>query len=71
MPKNDPIGPKVGIFVHCRLIWCPVGWLASGCSARAVSRKTYFYFIGITATGKIKDEGFKLVGKNQQGYTKS
>ena len=28
-------------------------------------------FIGVTAIGKIKDEGFKMVGKNQQGYTKS
>ena len=36
---------KFGIFVHCRLIWCPVGWLVGGCSARAVSRKTPIYFI--------------------------
>ena len=40
--------PKIAefcIFVHCRLIWCPVGGLAGGCGARAVSRKTPFYFI--------------------------
>ena len=36
---------KFGIFVHCRLIWCPVGGLAGGCGARAVSRKTPIYFI--------------------------
>ena len=36
---------KFGIFVHCRLIWCPVGRLVGGCGARAVSRKTPIYFI--------------------------
>ena len=44
LPKNDPILPKIGIFVHCWLIWCPVDWLAVGCGARAVSRKTPIYF---------------------------
>ena len=42
--------------------------LTPGCGARAVSRMTPIYFIGITATGKIRDEGFKIVGKNRQGY---
>ena len=36
---------KFCIFVHCRLIWCPVGGLACGCGARAVSRKTPIYFM--------------------------
>ena len=36
---------KFGIFVHCWLIWCPVGGLVGGCGARAVSRKTPIYFI--------------------------
>ena len=31
----------------CRLIWCPVGGSVGGCGARAVSRKTPIYFIGI------------------------
>ena len=42
---------KFSIFDHCWLIWCPVGGLAGGCGARAVSRKTPIYFIlgmGIT-----------------------
>ena len=38
--KNNQIWPKFGIFVHCWLIWCPVGGFAGGCGARAVSRKT-------------------------------
>ena len=33
----------------CRLIWCPVGGLVSGCGARAVSRKTPIYFILATS----------------------
>ena len=31
----------------CPLIWCPVGGLAGGCGARAVSRKTPIYFINL------------------------
>ena len=31
----------------CRLIQCPVGGLVGVCGARAVSRKTPIYFIGI------------------------
>ena len=46
LPKNDQIWPEIGIFARpCRLIWCPVGGLVGGCSARAVSRKTPIYFI--------------------------
>ena len=44
LPKNDPIWPKIGIFVHCWLIWCPVGGMVGGCGARAVSCKTPIYF---------------------------
>ena len=57
-PKTAKFGPKYaflvifcprttkfGIFVHCRLIWCPVGGLVGGCGARAVSCKTPIYFI--------------------------
>ena len=36
--------PKIGIFVHCWLIWCPVGGMVGDCGARAVSRKTPIYF---------------------------
>ena len=43
LPKNDQILPKIGIFVHCWLIWCPVGGMVGGCGARAVSRKTPIY----------------------------
>ena len=45
LPKNDPIWPKIGISVHCWLIWCPVGGLVGGFGARAVSPKTPIYFI--------------------------
>ena len=45
LPKNDRILSEIGIFVHCRLIWCPVDGLAGGCGARAVSRKTPIYFM--------------------------
>ena len=45
LPKNDPIWPKIGIFVHCWLIWCPVVGLVGGCGARAVSRKTPIYLM--------------------------
>ena len=47
MPKNDQIKPEIGIFVDCWLIWCPVGGLAGGFGARAVSRKTPIYFMMI------------------------
>ena len=40
-----PKRPNLALFVHCRLIWCPVGRLAGSCGARAVSRKTHIYFI--------------------------
>ena len=45
LPKNNQIWPKIGIFVHFWLIWCPVGGLAGGCGRRAVSRKTPIYFM--------------------------
>ena len=45
LSKNNQIWPKIGIFVHCWLIRCPVGGLAGGCGAWAVSRKTPIYFI--------------------------
>ena len=47
MPKNNPIWPKIGIFVYCWLIWCPVGGLAGGCGARAISRETPIFFIEV------------------------
>ena len=43
-PKKDSIRPKIGISDHCWLIWCPVGGLAGGCGARAVSCKATIYF---------------------------
>ena len=36
---------KFGIFVHCQLIWCPVGGFVGGFCAQAVSRKTPIYFM--------------------------
>ena len=45
LPKNHQIWPDFGIFVHCWLIWCPVGGLVGGCGARAVSRKTPMYCV--------------------------
>ena len=53
MPKYDPIWPKIGISDHCLLIWCPVGGLAGGCGARAVSRKTPIYFIKYSEKKKV------------------
>ena len=44
-PKTTKFGPNFGIFVHCWLIWFPVGGLVGGCGAWAVSRKTPIYFI--------------------------
>ena len=44
LPKNDPIWPKIGIFVRW-LIWCPVGGMVGGCGPWAVSRETPIYFI--------------------------
>ena len=46
-PKTTQFGLKLAFFVHCRLIWCPVGGSVGGCGARAVSRKTPIYFIFI------------------------
>ena len=43
LPNNDQIWPdEIGIFVHCPLIWCPVGRLAGGCGARAVLARHLF-----------------------------
>ena len=59
-PKTTKFGPKFAflvIFVHCWLIWCPVGGLAGGCGALAVSRKTPIYFIDIiTCCGIVRLE---------------
>ena len=44
MPKNDPVWPKIGIFVHCWLIWCPVGRLAGSCGAGCISQDTYLLY---------------------------
>ena len=44
LPKNNPIWPKIGIFVYCWLIWCPVGGLAGGCGARCISQDTYLLY---------------------------
>ena len=43
--QKQPNLAQIGISEHCWLIWCPVDGLAGG--ARAVSRKTPIYFIGI------------------------
>ena len=47
LPKNDHIwvGPKLAFFVHCRLIWCPVGGLAGGCGAGCISQDTYLLYL--------------------------
>merc|ERR1712013_524208 len=45
LPQNDQIWPKIGIFVQCRLLRCPVSGSVGGCGARAASRKTPIYFI--------------------------
>ena len=49
-PKNDQIGPKIGIFGqfgpgHAGFFVFPVVGSVGGCGARAVSRKTPIYFI--------------------------
>ena len=44
MPKNDPIWPEIGIFVHCWLNWRPVCGLADGCSAGCISQDTYLLY---------------------------
>ena len=46
LPKNDQIWRFCSFWVRpCRLIWCPVGGLVGGFSARAVSCKTPIYFM--------------------------
>ena len=45
LPKNDPIWPKIGIFAHCWLIWCPVGGLAGGCGAGCILQDTYLLYV--------------------------
>ena len=60
-------GPKTAIFAlkyaflgkyrPCRLISCPVGWLVTGCGARAVSRKTPIYFMKLNL-----GQDFKFIG---------
>ena len=40
-PKTTKVGPKLAFLVNLG----PVGGLAGGCGARAVSRKTPIYFI--------------------------
>ena len=53
MPKKVQIWPENGIFVHfgpglaSSFGALLVGWLVGGCGARAVSRKTPIYFIGL------------------------
>ena len=46
MPKNDPIWPEIGIFVHFGPgLASSFGGLVGGFGARAVSRNTPIYFI--------------------------
>ena len=45
LPKNDQIWSKIGISVHCWLIWCPVGGLAGGCGAGCISQDTYYFIL--------------------------
>ena len=45
LPKNHPIWPEFGIFVHCWLIWCPVGGLVGGCGAGCISQDTYLLYV--------------------------
>ena len=45
LPQNDQIQPEIGIFVHCWLIWCPVGGLADGCGAGCISQDTYLLYL--------------------------
>ena len=48
LSKNDQIWPKIGIFVHFGPgLAGSFGGLVGGCGARAVSRKTPIYFIGM------------------------
>ena len=35
----------LGTYRPCRLIWCPLDWLAGGCGARAVLRKTPITYV--------------------------
>ena len=43
-PKTTQFGPKLAFFVHCRLIWCPVGGLAGGFGAGCISQDTYILY---------------------------
>ena len=45
----------------CRLIWCPVGWLVSGCGARAVSRKTPIYFYAFTMVAGVLEKKLLVI----------
>ena len=43
-PKTTQFGPKLAFFVHCRLIWCPVGGLAGGFGAGCISQDAYLLY---------------------------
>ena len=57
-PRTTKFGPKLAfLFIWarpCQLIWCPVGGLVGGCGARAVSRKTPIYFIGLSCLAALQ-----------------
>ena len=68
LPKNDPIWPEIGIFIH---IWpglagsvgaLSVGWLVV--VARAVYHKTPIYFYRLTQKQKNEWKSFTLVFKS-------
>ena len=44
-PKTTQFGPKLAFFVHCRLIWCPVGGLAGGYGGLYLARHLFTLLI--------------------------
>ena len=45
LPKKDQIKPEIDIFVHCWLIWCPVGGLVGGRGAGCILQDTSLLYL--------------------------
>ena len=54
-PKTTKFSPKLAFFVHCWLIWCPVGGLDGGCSAGCISQDTYLLYHKDNCRTKMKN----------------
>ena len=57
----------IGIYVHCWLIWCPVGGLAGGCGAGCISQDTYLLYPAraLRALGLLLADGTPTGGRGE------